>query len=79
VNVQLTKESMNSLKLLLEYKDMFAWTYKDLKDIPPELAQHRIELDILIPQAHQAKYKMKPNYTIVVKHDIDKLLIAKFI
>jgi hypothetical protein len=66
---------MNYLKkLLLEYEDMFAWTYKDLKDIPLELAQHRIELDKSIPLAHQTKYKMNPNYVIVFKHDINKLL-----
>jgi hypothetical protein len=30
---------MNSLKeLLIEYKDVIAWTYKDLKGIPPKLA-----------------------------------------
>jgi hypothetical protein len=39
VNVQLVEKNMNSLKkLLLEYKDVFAWTYKDLKDIPPKFA-----------------------------------------
>jgi hypothetical protein len=44
---------MNSLKkLLLEYKDMFAWTYKDLKCISLELAYHHIELDTSIPPAH---------------------------
>ncbi len=38
MNAQLTKESKNSLnKLLLEYKDMFAWTYKDLENILLEL------------------------------------------
>ncbi len=59
---------MNSLKkLLLEYKDVFAWAYKDLKGIHVELAQHPIELDISIPLTHHAKYKMNPNYSIVVK------------
>jgi len=29
---------------LKEFKDVFAWTYKNLKGIPPELAQHIIEL-----------------------------------
>jgi hypothetical protein len=44
---------MNYLKkLLLEYKDVFAWTYKDLKCIPLELAQHCIELDASIPPTH---------------------------
>jgi hypothetical protein len=32
-------------QLLKELKDVFAWTYKYLKGIPPELTQHRIELD----------------------------------
>jgi hypothetical protein len=53
VNVQLIEKNLNSLKkFLLEYKDLFAWTYKDLKGIPPKLAQHRIELDTSIPLAH---------------------------
>jgi hypothetical protein len=30
----------------------FAWTYKDLKGFPLELAHHKIELDIIIPLAH---------------------------
>jgi hypothetical protein len=53
---------MNFLKmLLLEYKDVFAWIYKDLKCILLELAQHHIELDTSIPLAHQTKYIMNPN------------------
>jgi len=36
------------IKLLKEFKDVFAWTYKDLKAIPPKIAQHMIELDTTI-------------------------------
>jgi hypothetical protein len=39
-------------QLLKDFKDVLAWTYKDLKGIPPKLAQHRIELDTIIPSAH---------------------------
>jgi hypothetical protein len=39
-------------QLLKEFKDVFAWTYKDLKGIPPKLAQHRIELDTIILPTH---------------------------
>ncbi len=63
-------------QLLKEFKDVFAWTYKDLKGIPLELAQHIIELDITIPPTHQIKYILNPNYATSIKHDIDKLLIA---
>ncbi len=57
-------------KLLLEYKDMFTWTYKYLKCIPSKLAQHHIELDTSIPPAHHVKYKMNQNYVATVKQDI---------
>jgi len=55
------------------------WTYKDGKGIPLKLAQHRIELDTTIPSAHQAKYKINPNYATIIKQDIDKLLATRFI
>ncbi len=51
---------------------MFAWTYKDLKGIPPELVQHIIELDTSITLTHQARCKLNPNYAATIKHDIDK-------
>jgi len=49
-----------------------------LKDIPPHIAQHQIELDN-IPQAHQVRYKMNPNYVTMVKHGSNKLFDVKFI
>jgi len=64
---------------LKEFKDIFAWTYKNLKRIPPKLAQFKIELDITIPLTHHVRYKLNPNYVIVIKQDIDKLLVAGFI
>jgi len=62
-----------------EFKDVFAWIYKNLKGIPSELAQHIIELDTSIPLAHQARYKLNPNYVVAIKHDINKLLVVGFI
>jgi hypothetical protein len=68
VNSQLTKEKIKELQMLLkELKDVFEWTNKDLKGIPLKLAQHRVELNASIPQAHQARYKLNPNYVVVVK------------
>ncbi len=62
-----------------KYKDVFAWTYKDLKGIPLKLVQHRIELDTTIPPTHHAKYRLNPNYITIVKANIDKLLVTSFI
>ncbi len=66
-------------QFLKEFKDVFTWTYKDLKGIPRELAQHRIELDIIIPPTHQARYKLDPNYVVAVKQNTNKLLATRFI
>jgi len=75
VHAQLTKEKTKELKMLLkEFKDVFAWNYKDLKGIPPKLVQHIIELYTSIPPTSQARYKLNLNYAITIKHDIDKLL-----
>jgi hypothetical protein len=50
-----------------------------LKGIPLELAQHKIELDIITPPTHQAKYKLNPNYVMAIKQDMDELLVIRFI
>ncbi len=47
-----------------EFKDVFTWTYKNLKGIP---------------SAYQAMYRLNPNYATIIKQDIDKLLLAGFI
>ncbi len=47
--------------------------------IPPKLAQQKIELNTTIPLAHQTRYKLNPNYVIVIKQDIDQLLVVRFI
>ncbi len=53
--------------LLKEFKDVFAWTYKDLKSILPKLAQHIIKLDTSISPTHQAGYILNPNYVAIIK------------
>jgi hypothetical protein len=53
--------------LLKEFKNVFAWTYEDLKGILRKLVQHIIELDTSIPLAHQTRYKLNPNYATTIK------------
>jgi hypothetical protein len=41
INAQLeTSKMLEVERLSKEFKDVFAWTYKDLKGIPLEMAQH---------------------------------------
>jgi hypothetical protein len=73
INVALFEDYAFALtNLLKEFKDVFAWTYKDLKGIPLKL--HSIVVNLIF-QYHW----LNPNYVDVVKQDIDKLLVAGFI
>ncbi len=46
--------------------------------MPLKLAQQKIELNTSIPPTHQSKYKMNLNYVVIIKHNIDKLLVVGF-
>jgi hypothetical protein len=42
---QLNEDELGKYKaLVMEYRDIFAWSYKDLKRILPKIAQHTIPL-----------------------------------
>jgi len=46
---------------------VFAYIYKDLKDMFLKLVQHRIELNTSIPPAHQTRYILNVNYVVAIK------------
>ncbi len=60
--------SSQLVELLKVFKDIFAWTYKDLEGIPLDIVQHQIELNTLIPLVHQVKYWLNFNYVPIIKH-----------
>ena len=76
LNPQLTTDATS---LFQEYRDVFAFSYEDLRGISEHIATHRIKLDIAISPCHQARYHMNPNYAKAVKEDLEKLLKAGFI
>ena len=65
--------------LLLRFKDVFAFTYKDMKGIPPHMCEHKIELQPETKPIRQMCYTMNPNYAAKVKEEINKYLEAGFI
>jgi transposase InsO family protein len=58
---------------------VFAWTYKDLRGVPPEVCEHKIVLEEGVAPVRQRQYRMNPKYSLLVKEEIDKLLEAGFI
>ncbi|KAL3689878.1 hypothetical protein R1sor_016187 [Riccia sorocarpa] len=67
------------IKLLKDYSRVFAWTYEDMKGVPPEICQHKIKLLPSTKPMVQRPYRMNPNYAETVKKEIDKLKEADFI
>ena len=76
LNPQLTTDATTLFK---EYRDVFVFSYEDLRGIPEHIATHHVELDTAISPCHQARYRMNPNYAKAVKEDLEKLLKAGFI
>ncbi len=81
VNVILpTTFQLQMKNLLTDYKDVFAWNYKELKGIPREICEHKIQLMANAQPIKERQYKMNPNYAINVRDKLfDKLLDAGFI
>lgn len=67
------------ITLLRDYKDVFAWSYKDMPGIEPTFYQHIIDLRKDARLVQQKRYRMNPNYAKKVKEEIDKLLQVGFI
>ncbi len=63
----------------MKYKDVFAWSYKELKGMWKQICEHKIELMVNVQPIKQKQYKMNPNYALRVKENLDKFLDAGFI
>ena len=67
------------IKTLKEYKDVFAWSYRDLKGVDPEICQHTIPLKEDAKSSRQRPYTYNDTFAKKIKEEIDKLLEAEFI
>ena len=63
----------------MRFSSTFAWSYKDLKGIPPEVCQHHIILEEGAKPIRQRQRRLNPKYSLLVKEELDKLLDIGFI
>ena len=70
-------------KLLIEtlknYRDVFAWSYKDLKGVDPAICQHTIPMIQDAKPTKQRPYTYNDTFARKIKEEIDKLKEAKFV
>jgi hypothetical protein len=67
------------LQFFKDTQEVFAWTYKDLQGVPPDICQHQIVLEASAKPVRQRQYRMNHKYSLMVKEEIDKLLECGFI
>ena len=73
------QEKAAFFKLFKEYKDVFAWTYGDLKKFDTSVMQHVIPLEKDVRPHQQKLRKMHPSLEPLVKKELKKMLDAKII
>lgn len=77
VSVALSEQFQMKVKnLLIEFKDAFAWSHKELKGIPRSICELKIKLTANACPIKRQPQGMNPNYVQRVKEYLDKLLDA---
>ncbi|XP_075486372.1 uncharacterized protein LOC142525978 [Primulina tabacum] len=67
------------VKLLVEFKDCFAWEYEDMPGLDRKLVEHRLPIKDGFKPYQQPARRMSKAIEARVKEEIEKLLKAKFI
>lgn len=76
----LLRETQETLvTLLLEFKEVFAWTANDVPWIPRDLMVHQLNVDPRIKLVQQKKRHFDPELNQAIFGEVDKLLTAKMI
>ena len=73
------EEEDELIATLKEYRDVFAWTYKDLKGVLPNVCQHTIPMKEGDKPVRQRPYAYKETFAKKIREELDKLLEAEFI
>lgn len=67
------------LRLLKEFKDVFAWTYAQMPGLDPQLVSHKLKIKVGYKPVKHAPRNSGPELEIQIKEEIQKLLDVGFI
>ncbi|XP_070019324.1 uncharacterized protein [Nicotiana sylvestris] len=65
------------IKILFEYKDVFAWSYDDISGLSTDLIVHKLPTDPAFPPVKQKLRKFTTDMSVKIKEEITKQLTAK--
>ncbi|RDY04689.1 hypothetical protein CR513_11558, partial [Mucuna pruriens] len=73
------KDRRNLVQLLMEYVDIFAWSYRDMPGLDNEIVEHKIPLEPHYPLIKQKLRIMSPDVSLKIKEEMRKQLEAGFL
>ena len=63
----------------MEYRDCFAWSYKEMPGLDPRVATHKLAIDPRFRPIKQQSRRLRPELEDDVIAEVDKLIAAGFI
>ncbi|XP_021321401.1 uncharacterized protein LOC110437319 [Sorghum bicolor] len=80
VSVTLTMEERESYRIFLtEFRDCFAWSYKEMPGLDPHVATHKLAIDPRFRPVKQQPRRVCPKLQNDIVAEVDKLIAAGFI
>ena len=65
-------------EVLLKRQKVFAWGYEDMPGIDREIAKHRIPTHSHVMPVKQKKRRLRPEWALLIKEEVEKQLKARF-
>lgn len=80
VGSSMTEGERNKLiKLLHEYRDVFAWSYQDMPGLDTSIVEHKLPLKPEFPPIKQKLRRMKPEISLKIRDEVKKQFDAGFL
>ncbi|GLT26705.1 hypothetical protein SLA2020_017510 [Shorea laevis] len=73
------EEEVRYVQLLTEYKDVFAWSYKEMPGLDPKVAVHCLAVKHGVRPVKQSQRRFRPDLIPQIEAEVDKLIEAGFI
>ena len=78
-NTLTTSKKDALVALLIDFKEVFAWSYEGMPRIDIDIVQHYIPTDPTMKQVKKKLRRMKPEWTLKIKEEVKKQYNAGFL
>src|SRR3954469_15765335 len=72
-------EREDLINLIREYIDVFTWNYEDMPGLDPQVAMHRLNIDLEKKQFKQLQWRFRPAMMDAIEAEVKKLIDSGFI